>query len=175
MRTILQRKGLRFIFIANMVSMLGSGMNTSAVAWHILRVTHSELALGTLAAAQTLPALLVLPFTGVLIDREDRRRLVMMLDALRAIVIAVVAVLAFTGRAKVWELYAMSVLVSAGFWVFWPSITALVQELTPEDEFVNAAAEVRPHRPLTWGSPQDDADGLLDIGRAGAEGDAARP
>jgi MFS family permease len=138
MRTILQKKGLRFIFVANMVSMLGSGMNTSAVAWHILRVTHSELALGTLAAAQTLPALLVLPFTGVLIDREDRRRLVMMLDALRAIVIAVVAVLAFTGRAKIWELYGMSMLVAAGFWVFWPSITALVQELTPEDEFVHA-------------------------------------
>jgi len=36
MRSILLRKGLRFIFIANVVSMLGSGMNSTAVAWHIL-------------------------------------------------------------------------------------------------------------------------------------------
>src|SRR5947208_7902294 len=98
MRSILQNRGLRFILVANVVSMLGSGMNSSAVAWHILRVTHSEIALGTFAVVQTLPAILLLPFSGVIIDREDRRRLVMMLDSVRAIIILVVAILAFTGK-----------------------------------------------------------------------------
>src|SRR5437867_9215915 len=98
MRSILPEKGLRFVFAANLVSMIGSGMNAAAVAWYILQATHSEIALGTLAVVQTIPAILLLPFTGVVIDREDRRRLVMMLDAARALVIVVVAVLAFTGR-----------------------------------------------------------------------------
>jgi MFS family permease len=138
MRSILQKKGLRFIFAANLVSMIGSGMNSAAVAWYILQTTHSEIALGTFAVVQTLPALLLLPFTGVIIDREDRRRLVMWLDSLRAAVILVVSVLAFSGRAKIWELYAMNMLVAAGFWMFWPTITALIQELTPGDEFVHA-------------------------------------
>jgi MFS transporter, DHA3 family, macrolide efflux protein len=138
MRSILLRKGLRFVFIANVVSMLGSGMNSTAVAWHILQVTHSEIALGTFAVVQTLPAILLLPFTGVVIDREDRRRLVMLLDALRAVIILVVALLAFAGKVKTWELYAMNILVAAGFWMFWPTITALIQELTPGDEFVHA-------------------------------------
>ncbi len=138
MRSILQQKPLRFVFIANVVSMLGSGMNTTAVAWYVLQATHSKVALGTLVAVQTIPALLLLPFTGVVIDREDRRRLVMLLDALRAIVILGIALLAFAGKAKVWELYAMAALVAAGFWVFWPTITALIQELTPGDEFVHA-------------------------------------
>src|SRR5438270_1133152 len=138
MRSILQKKGLRFIFAANVISMIGSGMNSAAVAWYILQATHSEIALGTFAVVQTLPAILLLPFTGVIIDREDRRRLVMMLDAARALVIVVVAVLAFAGKVKVWELYAMNMLVAAGFWVFWPTITALIQELTPGDEFVHA-------------------------------------
>jgi MFS family permease len=62
----------------------------------------------------------------------------MMLDAARAIVIVAVSALAFTGRVKVWELYAMNTLVAAGFWMFWPTITALIQELTPGDEFVHA-------------------------------------
>ena len=118
--------------------MLGSGMNSAAVAWYILQATHSEVALGTFAVLQTLPAILMLPFTGVLIDREDRRRLVMMLDAARAIVILAVALLAFSGKAKVWELYLMNMLVAAGFWMFWPTITALIQELTPDDEYVHA-------------------------------------
>src|SRR2546426_12556238 len=106
MRSILQKKSLRFVFAANVISMIGSGMNAAAVAWYILQSTHSELALGTLAVVQTLPAILLLPFTGVVIDREDRRRLVMMLDAARALVVVVVSVLAFTGKTKVWELYA---------------------------------------------------------------------
>jgi MFS transporter, DHA3 family, macrolide efflux protein len=138
MRSILQKKGLRFIFAANVISMIGSGMNSAAVAWYILQATHSEIALGTFAVVQTLPAILLLPFTGVIIDREDRRRLVMVLDAARALVIAAVAVLAFHGKAKVWELYAMNMLVAAGFWMFWPTITALIQEMTPDDEFIHA-------------------------------------
>src|SRR3974390_1271591 len=99
---IFQKRGLQLVFAANLVSMVGSGMNSAAVAWYILEATHSEMALGTFAVLQTLPAMLMLPFTGVLIDREDRRRLVMMLDAAPAIIILIVAVLAFRGRGGVW-------------------------------------------------------------------------
>ena len=138
MRSILQRKALRYVFAANMISMVGSGMNSAAVAWYILQATHSEIALGTFAVVQTLPAILLLPFSGVIIDREDRRRLVMALDALRAVVIVGVAALAFAHRVHIWQLYLMNMLVAAGFWMFWPTVTALIQELTPGDEFVHA-------------------------------------
>jgi len=138
MRSILQKPALRFVFAANVISMLGSGMNAAAVAWYILQATHSEIALGTFAVLQTIPAMLMLPFTGVIIDREDRRRLVMMLDAVRAVIILTVSILAFMGKAKLWELYLMNTLVAAGFWMFWPTITALIQELTPGEEFVHA-------------------------------------
>jgi MFS family permease len=50
----------------------------------------------------------------------------------------VVCFLAFAGKVKVWELYLMNTLVAAGFWMFWPTITALIQELTPGEEFVHA-------------------------------------
>src|SRR4029077_13185122 len=136
MRAILQKRALRYVFGANLISMLGSGMNSAAVAWNILQATHSEMALGMFAVLQTVPAMLMLPFTGVIIDREDRRRLVMMLDAARAVIILTVAILAFLGKTKVWELYLMNTLVAAGFWMFWPTITALIQELTPGEEFV---------------------------------------
>jgi MFS family permease len=138
MRASFGQRSLRFVFAANLISMVGSGMNSSAVAWYILKATHSEMALGTFAVLQTLPAMLMLPFTGVVIDREDRRRLVMWLDALRALIIVAVAILAFRGQVKVWQLYLMNTLVAAGFWMFWPTITALIQELTPEGQFVQS-------------------------------------
>ena len=138
MRSILGQRPLRYVFAANVISMLGSGMNSAAVAWYILEATHSEMALGTFAVLQTIPAMLMLPFTGVIIDREDRRRLVMMLDAVRGVIIVVVAILAFQHRVQVWQLYLMNTLVSAGFWMFWPTITALIQELTPEGAFLQS-------------------------------------
>jgi len=136
MREILRQRGLRLIFAANLISMLGSGMNSAAVVWYILQATHSEMALGTVIILQTIPALLMLPFTGVIIDREDRRHLVMFLDASRAAIIATVALLALAGKVRLWELYLMNTLVAAGFWMFWPSVTALIQELTPESRYV---------------------------------------
>jgi MFS family permease len=138
MRESFAQRPLRFVFAANVISMLGSGMNSAAVAWYILQATHSEMSLGTLAVLQTIPAMLMLPFTGVIIDREDRRRLVMWLDALRAVIIVTVAILAFRHRVQVWQLYLMNTLVAAGFWMFWPTITALVQELTPKGQFVQS-------------------------------------
>ena len=45
MRKILQHRPLRLVFTANLVSMLGSGMNVAAVTWYILQATHSEMAL----------------------------------------------------------------------------------------------------------------------------------
>jgi len=138
MRNILQHRGLRLIFIANVISMIGSGMNSAGVTWYVLQATHSEMALGTLLMLQTIPALLMLPFTGVIIDREDRRRLVMTLDALRGIAILIVAILAWRGMARLWEVYLLSIFVAAGFWMFWPTINALIQELTPESQFTQS-------------------------------------
>jgi DHA3 family macrolide efflux protein-like MFS transporter len=135
---ILGHRGLRLVFIANMISMLGSGLNSTGVIWHIFQKTHSEMNLAWLVILQTVPGILLLPFTGVVIDREDRRWMVMWLDALRGLLIAAVMVLVFMHRVQIWQLYLMNTLVAAGFWMFWPTITALIQELTPDTEFVHS-------------------------------------
>ncbi|MBV8455977.1 MAG: MFS transporter [Acetobacteraceae bacterium] len=129
---------MRWIFVANLISMIGSGMNSAAVIWYILQATHSEVSLGTLIALQTLPSLLLLPFTGVLIDREDRRHLMMWLDAARGLIILSVALLAFMHRVHLWHLYLMNVLVAIGFWMFFPTVNALIQELTPDDKMLDS-------------------------------------
>src|SRR5271167_1119314 len=107
MNQMWQNRGMRLIFLANLISMIGSGMNSAAVIWYILQATHSEVSLGMLIALQTIPSMLLLPFTGVLIDREDRRHLMMWLDAARGVIIFAVAVLAFLHRVHLWHLYLM--------------------------------------------------------------------
>ena len=135
-----RHRGMRLIFIANLISMIGSGMNSAAVIWYILQATHSEVSLGTLIALQTLPSLVLLPFTGVLIDREDRRHLMMWLDAARGVIIFTVAMLVLTHRVHLWHVYLMNVLVAIGFWMFFPTVNALIQELTPDDKMLDSNA-----------------------------------
>src|SRR5258708_13060768 len=118
--------------------MIGSGMNSAAVTWYVLQRTHSEASLGMLLMLQTIPVLIMLPFSGVFIGRQDRRKLLMTLDAVRAVIILVVAVLAYRGVAQLWQVYLMSIMVAAGFWMFWPTITALIQELSPDSKFTQA-------------------------------------
>ncbi len=133
-----QHRGMRLIFMANLISMVGSGMNAAAVIWYILQATHSEVSLGALVALQTLPSLLLLPFTGVLIDREDRRHLMLWLDSARGAIIFFVAMLVFTHHVRLWHLYAMNILVAIGFWMFFPTVNALIQELTPDDKMLDS-------------------------------------
>src|ERR1700678_2076584 len=133
MREIWRHRGMRLIFIANLISMIGSGMNSAAVIWYILQATHSEVSLGTLIALQTLPSLVLLPFTGVLIDREDRRHLMMWLDAARGVIIFTVAMLVLTHRVHLWHVYLMNVLVAIGFWMFFRQQVALLRGRTPHD------------------------------------------
>jgi MFS family permease len=52
------------------------------------------------------------------------------------VIIVTVAFIALAGKVRLWELYLMNTLVAAGFWMFWPSVTALIQELTPEAQYV---------------------------------------
>ena len=138
MREMFQHRGMRLLVVANLVSMIGSGMNAAAVIWYILQATHSEVSLGLLVALQTLPSLILLPFTGVIIDREDRRHLMIGLDVARGLIILIVAILALTHHVRVWQLYGMTILISVGFWMFWPTINALVQELSPEGGLLDA-------------------------------------
>ena len=138
MREMWRNRGMRLIFLANLISMVGSGMNAAAVIWYILRATHSEVSLGMLIALQTLPSMLLLPFTGVLIDREDRRHIMMWLDSARGAIILFVAILVLTHHVRLWHLYAMNVLVAIGFWMFFPTVNALIQELTPDTKMVDS-------------------------------------
>ncbi len=123
------------IFVANLISMIGSGMNAAAVTWYILQATHSEVSLGLLVALQTLPSLRA----AALHRRAHRPRRPPPPDDVarrlpRAGHPAGRGAGAHPSACSVWQLYGMTMLVSIGFWMFWPTINALVQELTPEDK-----------------------------------------
>jgi len=133
---LLQQRQYRIILTANFISLFGSGLNHASIIWFVLQKTNSANAVALLVTAITLPSLFFMPFSGVMIDRLDRRHTTMALDALRGLCVAVVAVLAFAERVEVWHIYAMGIMLGLGAFMFWPNMAALTQELVESEDVV---------------------------------------
>lgn len=150
MLALLRRRPYRIILTANFISLFGSGLNHAAIIWYVLEQTRSEKAVALLVSVITLPSLFVLPFSGVLIDRLDRRYISITLDLVRSAAVATVALLAFSGGIHVWHIYAMGVVLGLGAFVFWPNMAALTQETVTAPDVVALNALVMGGAQAGW-------------------------
>jgi MFS family permease len=90
------------------VSMAGTWMQTIAQSWLVLQLTGSATAVGLVVALQTLPILLFGPYAGVVVDRIDKRRLMIGLLIVMAAQATVLGVLTATGTVKLWQVYVLA-------------------------------------------------------------------
>lgn len=140
MLSLLRQRKYRIILAANFISLFGSGLSHAGMIWYVLERTRSESAVALLVAVITVPSLFFLPFTGLLIDRVDRRHLAMVLDVGRGAVVAALAASAWSGHLRLWQLYAMGVLLGIGVFIYWPTLSALIQEMVEGRETVQVNA-----------------------------------
>jgi MFS family permease len=148
MLALLRLRDFRLLWIGLVVSLLGDGVYVVAIAWQAYSISDSPVALAVTGVAWTLPAVLVLPFSGVLSDRLGRRPLMIAADLLRAAAAAAIAVLAIAGHVQVWHLICLSVLFGLGESLFGPSFTAIVPEIVPKELLVQANSLDQAMRPL---------------------------
>ncbi len=108
------------------VSNLGDGMRLAALPLLAVQLTSSPLLIAGVATAQYLPWLLFAPVGGALVDRYPRRRTIVMTQAGRGIAEATLAVLVLADVVAIWQLYAVSMLLTAGEILVDPAVGALV-------------------------------------------------
>src|SRR5438445_11901760 len=99
-KLIWAQRGFRFFFLAMFVSLFGSGMNFAGVSWYILAATHSTVKVSGQVIVMTLPGLFVPFLGGVLIDRIDRRYLVVLLGLTRGVFVLDTAYIACRGHLE---------------------------------------------------------------------------
>jgi MFS family permease len=104
----LQHRDFRRLATAQLVSGIGSQMQGVAINWHVYLLTRSPLALGLVGLARVLPIVGFSLFGGVLADRYDRRKLMLITQSAMAVVATVLAVATFTNHETLWLLYAMT-------------------------------------------------------------------
>lgn len=121
----------RRFFVGQAVSLAGTWMQSVALAWLVLQLTGSATWLGITIAAQTLPVLLVGPYAGVVVDRVDKRRLLVGTQLSAAALAAALAVLTFDGRITVALVLVLSILLGLVNSFDNPARQAFVREMVP--------------------------------------------
>ncbi len=129
------RWALRFfpIWSGQALSLLGSAVAQFAVVWWLTDTTGSAVVLATASLVAMLPQVALGPFIGALVDRLDRRKVMIIADSAVALLGLVLAVLFWAGRAEIWHLYVIMMLRSFGGAFHWPAMQASTTQLVPEE------------------------------------------
>ncbi|MBD0289695.1 MAG: MFS transporter [Thermoleophilia bacterium] len=148
---ILRPFGIRdfaLLWTAMSVSLLGDGIYFVAIAWQVYEISNAPTALSVVGVAWTLPNVLLLLVGGVLSDRFDRRRLMIVSDVVRGLAIAAIGVLSVSGSLELWHLLGLVALYGAGEALFAPAFQAIVPDIVPPEHLVQANSLDMLMRPL---------------------------
>jgi len=137
--SILRRnRNFRLLYVGQTISQLGDWFNAVAVFALLLDLTGSATAVAWMMIVQFLPVALVGPLAGVVVDRVDRRRLMIVTDLARGCLI--LALLVIRRREEVWIAYVVMALAVGAQAFFEPARTATIPNVTAPEELLAANA-----------------------------------
>lgn len=130
----LRSRNYRLFFMGQIVSLVGTWMESLAMSWLVYRLTGSEVLLGTVAFSSQIPMFVVTPFAGVVTDRVDRRKLLIGTQTVAMILAGALAILTLTKTIQVWHIIALSILVGMNSAFDTPTRQAFVPSLVERKE-----------------------------------------
>ncbi|NTU79542.1 MAG: MFS transporter [Chloroflexales bacterium] len=135
------------LWLANLVSVSGSALTSLAGAILVYQLTGSALHVGLVLLAATIPALVVGLFAGVLIDRYDRKRIMIAADLVRA---ALVLAMPFVAAFGVGWLYLLVILAGVANQFFEPAHLSILPDIADEEELAAANALMEVSTQIAW-------------------------
>ena len=135
-----RHRNYRLFFIGQLVSVIGTWMQNIALAWLVIELTSSPVAVGVLAFCRFLPFTLFGLFAGAVADRIENRKLVIGTQLFSMLISAVLTVVVLTGTATLPLVYALAILGGCALVFDAPGRHALTFQLVGRDELPNAVA-----------------------------------
>lgn len=136
----LRHEDFRRFLTGQGVSLIGTWMQSIALGWLVLELTRSPFAVGLTTTLSTLPILAFTLYGGVVADRVDKRRFVMLLQTVMLGEAATLSVLTFTGHITVHWIWGLAVVFGFATAFEVPARQAFLVELVPSDDLISAAA-----------------------------------
>jgi len=127
------------IWSAQIFSLLGSGIVQFAFVWWLTQKTGSAVILTTATLVALLPEVFLSPFAGALVDRWNRRWVMVIADGSIALVTLSLVVLFAMNRVEVWHIYIVLFLRSLGGIFHWPAMQASTTLMVPEEHYSRIA------------------------------------
>lgn len=134
----LRTRNYRLYFSVQCVSTLGTWVQAVAESWLVVRLTHSGLALGITTALQFSPLLLIGAYCGVLVDRLNKRRLLLLTQSATGLLALAMGLLTLTGIVQVWMVWLASLLLGVITSLDNPARQAFTREMVGKREISNA-------------------------------------
>jgi len=127
------------IWSAQIFSLLGSGLVQFALVWWITQKTGSAALLATATLVAVLPEVFLSPFTGALVDRWNRRKVMIVADLSIALITLALAVLFALNLAETWHIFVVMFFRAVGGTFHWPAMQASTSLMVPEKHFSRVA------------------------------------
>lgn len=121
-----------------LVSIFGDVVYAVALGFWILEATGSTILMGSLMAVSTLPRIVVSPLAGVIVDRFDRRRLMIWMDVIRGLAVVSVGAAALAGFLQVWMVFAAGIIIGICGAFFFPAVSSVIPDITARSRVVQA-------------------------------------
>jgi MFS family permease len=142
LRTVaaLRHRNYRLYWFGQLVSLMGTSMQTIGQAWLVLMLTHNAFQLGLVGALQFLPVLLFSVFGGVFADRWPKRRVLLVTQSAAMLQAFLLWALTASGTVQLWQIYLLAILLGLTSSLDMPARSAFVVELVGREDLPNAVA-----------------------------------
>ena len=137
---VLRNRNYRLFWSGQWISLIGTWMQSVTQAWLLTRLSTRPLALGLLGAASSAPVLLLVLLGGVVSDRSNRRRVIMLTQTLSLVQALVLALLTLTGVVQPWHIITLAAILGAINAFDIPARQAFIVELVGPAQLPNAIA-----------------------------------
>jgi len=140
MLSLLRNRNYTLIYFGQLFSAIGDQLYAIALIWLTYRLTGSPTIMALVGAAEYLPYLIFGLLGGVLADRFDRRRLMIVADLVRMLAVGLVPLLYYTDLLQVWHLPAVALIQASASAFFTPARATMMVNILPEADFQRGSA-----------------------------------
>jgi len=136
----LRHRNFQLFFAGQLISLIGTWMQTVAQSWLVYRLTGSALLLGTVGFASQIPVFIMAPVGGIVADRHNRQRVVIGTQTASMILAAILALLTLTGREHVWQIMVLAAGLGVVNAFDIPARQAFLIDMVGREDLLNAIA-----------------------------------
>jgi MFS family permease len=130
--------GFSIVWVGQLVSVLASSMTGFALTIWMFQQTRSATAMGFMQVCFITPFLLISPFAGALVDRYNRKLMMMVSDLVAVTATCGILILQATGHLQFWHLYVATVVEGLGASFQWPAYLAAISTMVPKEKYTRA-------------------------------------